>query len=87
VPENFLANLVIINKADLTTFLFANRNGNEKFSQICKIVDNTIILGDVIDIENDFSPDCFYDNCAYGLKRRETNGRCRAEVSFVYMFS
>jgi hypothetical protein len=39
---------VIINKADTTTFMLNLEIDNRRSSQICEIVDNTIIIGDVI---------------------------------------
>jgi hypothetical protein len=59
---------IVVNKADPTTFILDNHiNYNESFYQVCKIVDNTIIIGDVVNIG--LYPDWFYDKCVYGLKR------------------
>jgi hypothetical protein len=57
----FWYNVIRVNKADLNTFILTNG----EFIRICKIVDKTIIIGDVIDIGR--YPTCFYDKCVYGL--------------------
>jgi hypothetical protein len=54
---------IFVNKADLNTFILTNG----EFIQICKVVDNTIIIGERIEIEIDLNPSCFYDKCVYAL--------------------
>lgn len=59
---------IVVKQSDPTTFLLEDRNTRERTVRICKIVDSTIIIGDMIDIG--FSPDCFYDRHIYGTKWR-----------------
>jgi hypothetical protein len=53
---------VFVDMANPTTFLLTD----EESTRICKIAENRIIIGDVIEI--DFDPDCFYDKYVYGLE-------------------
>jgi hypothetical protein len=64
---------IIINKSNPTTFLLNDRNGDEKFSRICKITDNTIIIGERVNIT--FSPACLYDKYLYSVERYDENSR------------
>jgi hypothetical protein len=57
---------VVINKADSTTFILNNRINDELSSQICKIVNDTIIFNNVVDIE--FYPECFYGKYVYATE-------------------
>jgi hypothetical protein len=59
---------IFVNKADLTTFILKN---NESI-RICKVVEKTIIVGDVVEIN--FDPKCFYDKCVYGLGWNDETG-------------
>jgi hypothetical protein len=61
---------LLVNKADSTTFILDDPNNQEE-SKICKIVDKTIIIGDVVEI--DFYPDCFYDKSVYFLNWKDEN--------------
>lgn len=60
---------IIVDKTDPTTFLL--RDINNDGIQICKIVDNSIITGDVFEAKL-FSR-AFVDKCVYGLKSYYTN--------------
>jgi hypothetical protein len=57
---------IFLNQTDSTTFLLTHYIDDEWSCQICKIVDNAIIIEKVIDLN--FSPDCFYHKYVYGLK-------------------
>jgi hypothetical protein len=73
---------IFVDKADPTTFLL---NGhNQRATRVCKIVDNTIVIGDLIEIN--FNPECFYDKCVYGLKWRDRHGE-DLEVRILNVFS
>jgi hypothetical protein len=56
---------IMINKADPTTFLLYDYIASHQTTLICKIVDKTIIIGDILDI--DFYPHCFYGKYIYLL--------------------
>jgi hypothetical protein len=58
---------VVINKADPMTFILTHRiNNEEQSSRICKIVNDTIIFNNVVDIE--FYPECFYGKYVYATE-------------------
>jgi hypothetical protein len=61
---------IVLNKADLTTFILNNRT--ESSVRICKINEKKIIIGDLIDIG--FFPYSFYDKCAYSLRWSDDEG-------------
>jgi hypothetical protein len=69
---------IFVNKVNPTTFIF---NDGES-TRICKIVDKTIIIENVIEIT--FNPDCFYDKFVYALNRSDENNQERA-VRILYM--
>jgi hypothetical protein len=58
------------NKSDPTTFIL--RDLNSHVSQIYKIVDKTIIIGDAIDIS--LFPNYFYGKCLYTLDWYDRDG-------------
>jgi hypothetical protein len=62
---------ILVNNADPTTFILEDLNEDKEFSRICKIVDNTIIIENMVEI--DFFTESFYDKSVYGLKRRDEN--------------
>jgi hypothetical protein len=69
---------IYVNKADPTTFLL-----NEgEFIRIFKVFDNTIIIGERIEI--DFYPACFYDKCVYTLKG---GNETRVSLSFICLIN
>jgi hypothetical protein len=56
---------IVVNEADPTTFILEYFiDVEEMASQVCKIAEKTIIVGDSVDIE--FSPQAFYDKWIYG---------------------
>jgi hypothetical protein len=67
---------IVINKADPTTFILSNR----EFSQICKIVDKTIVIGEMFELS--FNPNCFYGKCLYRL---EWNYNNQTRVSLLFI--
>jgi hypothetical protein len=76
--ENPIRNInVIVNKADLTTFLL---NGEES-KRICKIIEKKITIKDEVEIS--FYPSCFHDKYVYGLKWN-TDG-IRVSLLFTYL--
>jgi hypothetical protein len=56
---------IVVNKADPTAFILNHYINDERFSQNCNVVEKTIIIGDLIEIE--FYPECFCDKFVYGL--------------------
>jgi hypothetical protein len=70
---------IFVNKADSTTFIL----NDELPTQICKIIDKTIVIGDLIEI--DFYPQAFYGGNIYSLKLYDRDGR-RLDVR-IYMYS
>jgi hypothetical protein len=64
---------IIVNKANPTTFLLTRNIDNERVSRICKIAENTIINGDIVEIT--FTPNCFYGKCLYRLQWNNNNER------------
>jgi hypothetical protein len=66
--SNFIR--IFVNEADPTTFIL--NDYNRKSSQICKIVKEKIVFGEIIEI--DFYPTAFYDKRIYGLKCYDDNG-------------
>jgi hypothetical protein len=72
---------IVVNKDDTTMFILNESNNN--FSRICKIVNNTIIIGDAIEIG--FNPDSFYDGNLYGLDRYKNDENI--EVRILYCSS
>jgi hypothetical protein len=76
---------IYVNKADPTAFLltYSIADRNAVSSRICKVADNTIIIGEIV--ETDLHPDWFYDKCVYGLNWYYEN---QINVSsFIYIFS
>jgi hypothetical protein len=65
---------IVVNKADLTTFILTHNidDDDELYWRIGKIVDNAIIVEDMIKI--DFTPEYFYDKCAYLTKWHNERG-------------
>jgi hypothetical protein len=72
---------IIVNKADPTTFILNDLNNDEQSTRICKIVDKTIIIGDVVEIG--FYPYCFYNKFVYGLNWYERD-EDSVEVGFLF---
>lgn len=71
---------IFVNRADTTTFLLKGVNNREFSMRICKTVDKTIIIGEMVDIG--FRPKCFYDKSVYGLEWYQY----REEDSLVSLF-
>jgi hypothetical protein len=69
---------IAVDKADLTTFLLSDG----KSTQICKIVEKNLIIGNVVEIK--CFPNYFYDKCAYWLYWNYKNNK---EVGVLNMFS
>jgi hypothetical protein len=67
---------IVPNKADQTTFLLSG----EESSRICKIVNNSIIVGEIVKIKP--NPDCFYDKFAYSV---DWNDRIGSWVSLLFI--
>jgi hypothetical protein len=74
---------VFVDKADLTVLILEDHNNNARSMRICKIVDKTIVIGDLVEI--DFYPQAFYGGNIYGLKWCDRDGR-RLDVR-IYMSS
>jgi hypothetical protein len=70
---------IVINQSDQTEFILTRDIANERSWQICKIVKNTIIVEDVIEIERNL--DSFYGDNVYSLKKEY---RSQSRVSFLF---
>jgi hypothetical protein len=64
---------IVVDKADPTAFLLKYHTRDQWSLKICKIVDNTIIIGDVFQVG--LYLDYFYDKCVYSLKDYDENGQ------------
>jgi hypothetical protein len=76
---------ILINKTDPNTFILDDRAVRGRSTRICKIVDKTIVIGDVVDIG--FHPDWFYDKCVYSLKWYDEDPIEVLDVRILYMLS
>jgi hypothetical protein len=75
---------VVVNKADPSTFLLIDSIDYSEWSyQVCKIVDNTIIVGDVFEIN--FNPSCFYDKHVYATNWRDEYGQPQSRVNLLFI--
>jgi hypothetical protein len=70
---------IIVNKTDPTTFILTYGAFRESFWKICRIVDNAIIIGDVIETKP--NPGCFYDKFAYSV---DWNDGIGSRVSLLF---
>jgi hypothetical protein len=75
---------MFVDTADSTTFLLNGLNDNDMLTRICKIVDNTIIIGNVA--ETNFFPDCFYHGCVYYLELNREDNEYRTEVGCLVIY-
>lgn len=82
VEHRSISSKIVVDKADLTTFLLTYYIGGERVSRICKIVEKTIIIGEVVDTS--VHPDSFYDKYVYFFKRYDQNGR-ESIVRILYL--
>jgi WD40 repeat protein len=70
---------IVVNKADLTTFLASRES-----TRIFKIVDKTIFIWDKVEI--DFHPESFYGKYIYGFKLYDENGiMLNVRISYLYI--
>jgi hypothetical protein len=76
---------IIINKADPTTFILNYRNNGRWSKRIFKIVEETIIVGEIVEIQIEMNPIFFHDKCVYSLKRIHGNGEYRINVRILYV--
>jgi hypothetical protein len=76
----------IVNRADPTTFLLTYYINNERYIQLCKLVEKEIIIEDSIKI--DFYPNYFDDKHIYTLDSYKRDDKYKTYVSlFLYISS
>jgi hypothetical protein len=73
---------IVVNKADPTTFMLNEMINGQLSPQICKIIDKTIVIEDVV--ESELIPDIFYDKYAYTLELYYRNDDDLQRVSLLY---